>query len=50
MTERYERPAIRDLGSVRALTEQTYNKVGPESDVFTSLTNGIAIGSLTEFP
>ena len=47
---RYERPEIRELGSVRDLTRGTFNKVGAEEDVFTTLTNGVVVGSLIENP
>ena len=42
----YERPEIREIGSVREFTEQTFNKVGTTEDAFTTITNGIVIGSL----
>jgi hypothetical protein len=48
MTNRYERPEIREIGSVRELTRQQYNKIGPDSDIYTALTNGAVIGSLVE--
>lgn len=50
MSDRYEAPAIRPLGSVRALTEQSSNKIGPTEDVFTAVTQGAVIGSLVGFP
>ena len=43
----YERPQIREVGSVRELTLQSFNKVGSTPDYFTAITNGIVIGSLT---
>ena len=46
MGESYETPEIRDIGSIRELTEGTFNKVGATADVFTAVTNGIVIGSL----
>jgi hypothetical protein len=46
MTVTYERPQIREIGAVRELTLQTFNKVGPATDVFTTITNGAVIGSL----
>lgn len=46
----YERPQIRDLGSVRELTQGTFNKVGSTADTFTVITNGIVIGSLVTSP
>ena len=47
MEKNYTAPAIRDLGSVRELTLQGQNKVGPTPDVFTAITNGSVVGSLT---
>ena len=41
---------FRELGTVEELTEQTVNKVGTTSDVFTTVTNGIVIGSLVNSP
>jgi hypothetical protein len=46
----YEKPAVRDLGSLTELTEQSFNKVGQATDVFTQLTNGVVIGSLVNSP
>ena len=47
---RYERPQIRELGSVTELTKGTFNKVGTTADSFTVITNGIVIGSLVVSP
>ena len=47
---KYERPAIREIGTVQELTLGTFNKVGVASDVFTQLTNGAVIGSLVASP
>ena len=41
----YERPQIRELGSVRDLT-RGFNKVGQAQDDFTVVTQGIIIGSV----
>lgn len=46
MKKPYEVPAIRELGSLEALTQQTFNKVGSASDVYTQLTQGVVVGSL----
>jgi hypothetical protein len=43
---RYDRPAIREIGSVQELTQQTFNKIGVLPDAFTVITNGAIIGSL----
>jgi hypothetical protein len=43
--ETYERPTIRDLGTVRDLTKQSLNKVGSTPDLVTGITNGVVIGS-----
>jgi hypothetical protein len=50
MMESYEKPTLRDFGSVEELTAQTFNKVGTTSDAFTTITNGIVIGSLVTSP
>ena len=42
----YEKPQVRDIGSVRELTLQTFNKIGGLPDAFTVITNGVVIGSL----
>jgi len=47
---RYERPEIRELGSVRDLTRGTFNKVGTTPDTFTQITGGVVIGSLVTSP
>jgi hypothetical protein len=46
----YESPNLVRLGSIHEFTQQTFNKVGVASDVFTQLTNGIVIGSLVNSP
>jgi hypothetical protein len=50
MRRNYEKPVLRDVGTLEALTEQTFNKVGTTSDAFTAITNGIVIGSLVSSP
>jgi hypothetical protein len=47
---KYEKPRLRDVGTLEELTEQTFNKVGTASDIFTQLTNGVVIGSLVNSP
>ncbi len=44
MSKAYESPEIREIGSLEALTEQQFNKVGPTPDGFTSNPN--IVGSL----
>jgi hypothetical protein len=44
--EHYVPPHLTELGSVRDLTHQSFNKVGNSPDNFTAVTNGIVIGSL----
>ena len=45
--EHYVPPHLTELGSVRELTQQQqFNKVGTSPDTFTTVTNGIVIGSL----
>jgi hypothetical protein len=44
----YQPPTIRTLGTVAELTEQQYNKVGSNSDMYTVLTGGAVVGSLVE--
>jgi hypothetical protein len=46
----YEKPTLTDLGSLEELTEGTFNKVGTTADTFTTVTNGIVIGSLVSSP
>jgi hypothetical protein len=46
----YETPTVKDLGSLRELTEQSFNKVGRTPDSFTQITNGVVIGSLVSSP
>ena len=46
MSLRYEPPAITRLGSIAELTLQQYNKVGPDMDIYTALTNNAVVGSL----
>lgn len=50
MKKSYEKPALRDVGTLQELTEGTFNKVGTPADVFTQITNGAVIGSLVESP
>jgi len=42
----YEKPEIKDVGSLEELTQQQFNKVGPSPDVVTSANPNI-VGSLT---
>ncbi|HZN16455.1 MAG TPA: hypothetical protein VFB78_19480 [Acidimicrobiales bacterium] len=46
----YERPSISEIGGVRDLTLQAFNKVGQAPDMYTSITAGIVIGSLVNSP
>ena len=46
----YETPAIQELGSLRDLTQQTFNKVGGTPDSFTAITGGAVVGSLVPTP
>ncbi|HEX8067151.1 MAG TPA: lasso RiPP family leader peptide-containing protein [Thermoleophilaceae bacterium] len=46
----YEAPKVDDLGTLRDLTEQSFNKVGSTPDSFTAITNGVVIGSLVSSP
>ena len=50
MPEDYEAPSIVRLGSIHEFTQQTFNKVGTTSDIFTTATQGIVIGSLVTSP
>jgi hypothetical protein len=45
MKKPYEAPAVRELGSLRDLTEQLFNKVGTTPDLLSTIENGI-VGSL----
>jgi hypothetical protein len=49
MLEAYQSPEIREIGSLTALTEQTFNKVGPKPDALTAI-NANVIGSFVPFP
>ena len=42
----YERPQILEIGSVRDLTHQSFNKIGAAADLLTAV-NQLVIGSLT---
>jgi hypothetical protein len=46
----YEAPQLREIGSVRELTEQIFNKVGSTPDAFTAITGGAVVGSLVGLP
>lgn len=46
MTKSYHRPQIDEIGAVRDLTQQTFNKIGALPDAFTVITNGAIVGSL----
>jgi hypothetical protein len=46
MKKAYEAPELRELGSLTELTEQLFNKVGHASDIYTTLTHGVVVGSL----
>jgi hypothetical protein len=50
MSAAYVAPQLVELGSLEDLTAQTLNKVGTTSDLLTSLTNGIVIGSFVSSP
>jgi hypothetical protein len=50
MSGSYEVPTVQDLGSLEEMTKQTLNKVGPTEDIFTTITNGIVIGSVVNSP
>lgn len=50
MTKDYEAPVVKDLGSLTDLTAQSFNKVGPNPDTFTAITNGVVVGSLVSSP
>ena len=48
MKREYEAPAIRELGSLAALTQQQYNKVGVSTDIYSAQSN--VVGSLVPVP
>ena len=50
MKKEYAAPSIRELGKLAELTQQSFNKVGRASDVYSQLTNGVVVGSLTGLP
>lgn len=45
MTE-YETPVLRELGSLSALTQQKFNKVGNNADFYSVETTNQVVGSL----
>jgi len=45
----YARPQVREIGAVRDLTLQAFNKVGNDPDVYTVITAGVVVGSLVAF-
>jgi hypothetical protein len=42
----YTKPRLREIGSVRDLTKQSFNKVGSSPDIYTVTTQGVVVGSL----
>lgn len=46
----YQRPSIREIGSIRELTLQAFNKIGQDPDMFTAITAGIVVGSVLPAP
>jgi hypothetical protein len=46
MKKEYAAPVIRELGSLQQLT-QAQNKIGHATDIFTALSQGAIVGSLT---
>ena len=48
--KQYEPPTLRELGSIRELTQQHFNKIGSTPDAFTVTTAGVVIGSLVSVP
>ena len=46
MKKQYEAPEIRELGSLKELTQQSFNKVGRGSDMFGQVANSVVISSL----
>jgi len=46
---KYEAPVVRDFGSLKELTLQSFNKVGPSPDVLTAVNQDV-VGSFTPFP
>jgi hypothetical protein len=49
MTESYEAPLVRELGSIEQLTEQNLNKVGPNPDTLSAI-NPNVVGSFVPAP
>lgn len=49
MSKRYEKPVLRELGTLTELTEQQFNKVGGTPDIYTYITNGVVVGSLVPY-
>lgn len=47
---KYEKPEVRELGDLVAMTQATFNKIGSTPDVFTVTTQGAVVGSLVMAP
>jgi len=47
MKKDYESPAIREVGSLSELTQQTFNKVGRSTDIFSQEFDTQLFSSLT---
>ncbi len=45
----YEKPELRELGSLEQLTKQQFNKIGGTPDIYTVVTNGVVVGSLVPY-
>ena len=44
--EEYTTPAVRSLGSVEAMTEQSFDKVGSATDFLTAISGGVLDGDI----
>jgi hypothetical protein len=49
MREAYQSPEIREIGSLEALTEQLFNKIGQTPDTLTAIDPNV-VGSFVPLP
>lgn len=46
----YSGPEVVDLGDLVTMTQQSFNKVGSDPDVYTAATAGVVVGSVVAAP
>lgn len=50
MMHEYEKPTVTELGDLVAMTQQAFNKVGSDPDIYTAATVGVVVGSTVPSP